>query len=292
MLILSRNRLCMAVLVLAPNLLHPQTQTQNEPAATVLAVVKDWASLAGNIGGWPDAVPPQVPVELIANVTASGNWIDLTLQCRYEDNSGCAYFLKHSLNRARRYTVITAPNQSETVVVSPVTQIGDCYEYSSSGTLSRSQAGNAAIAADAPDLFDTPPKLQTASPSEIAIVHAGLLHLGPQQVQSTSDIQVRKAQLEGETFFIAERHSTAKQQFGIVFAIGRIQQGQFKIARWNEQGGENGDTVESVLGVIRLKNGREFLLTTESDPEGHRFYVYGVKNGMLQMVFKGGGSSC
>ena len=77
-----------------------------------------------------------------------------------------------------------------------------------------------------------------------------------------------------------------------MFAIGKIEQRRFEILRWNEEGGEDGDTVETALGVIRLKGGRDFLVTTESDPEGQGFYAYGVIKGRLVIVFKGGGSGC
>lgn len=173
-----------------------------------------------------------------------------------------------------------------------MTKVGDCYDFSSSGTLSTFGIGGSAIASDHPEFFAASPVLQGASPAEITIVRAGLLSLGEKKVRKFEGVQVRKVQIQGHAYFIAERHSTAHRSLGIAFSIGRIEHGRFELIRWNDGGGEDGDTVESALGVIRLKSGREFLVTTESDPEGQRFYAYGIKGGRLQIVFKGGGSSC
>jgi hypothetical protein len=293
------KRLCSAALLLIPLVLNAQATTQgqssasiHEKQATLLAVVNDWAYKAGYTGGWHSAPPPNVPVELLAVVTASGDWIDPTLHCRVGDNTGCSEFLEQYLNRAKDYTILTSPGRGSTVHVELVDKLDDCYGFSSTGSLSSSVTGDAAIASDHPTLFDTSPTWQSTSRSEIAIVRAGLLRLGPKKVKEFDGVQVRKIQIDGQMYFVAERHSTAHRSSGIVFSIGRINQGHFYLLRWNEEGGEDGDTIESALGVIRLKNGREFLLTTESDPEGQRFYAYGIRNGRLQIVFRGGGSSC
>jgi hypothetical protein len=52
------------------------------------------------------------------------------------------------------------------------------------------------------------------------------------------------------------------------------------------------DESEQILGIIHLKSGRDFLLTTVSDPESHFFRIYGIRDGHLTLVFSGGGSSC
>jgi hypothetical protein len=291
--------LCFAALLAIPLGLHPQTATSIpsstsplESSATLLAVVKDWASEAGYTGGWPSAAPSRVPVELLAVVTASGKWIDPTLKCRDEDSTGCRRFLNLYLNRPKDYTVATSPGIGVAIHVAPVTKIGDCFNFSSSGTLNASAIGGSAIASDHPEFFEASPALQDASSAEITIVRTGLLSLGEKKVRGFEGILVRKVQIEGLAYFIAERRSTAHRSLGIVFSIGRIEHGRFELIRWNDEGGEDGDTVESVLGVIGLKSGHEFLVTTESDPEGQRFYAYGIKDGHLQIIFKGGGSSC
>jgi hypothetical protein len=49
---------------------------------------------------------------------------------------------------------------------------------------------------------------------------------------------------------------------------------------------------ELVLGTIHLKNGRDFLVTTVSEPESQSIRIYGLKDGKLTLVFSGGGASC
>jgi hypothetical protein len=75
----------------------------------LIAVVKDWGSVAGYTGGWLGAAAPRVPVELLAVVTAAGNWIDPTLKCGEENSSGCQEFLDLYLDRPKDYTILTSP---------------------------------------------------------------------------------------------------------------------------------------------------------------------------------------
>jgi hypothetical protein len=74
-----------------------------------------------------------------------------------------------------------------------------------------------------------------------------------------------------------------------VFAIGTMEQGRFHLLHWKEN---TEDEDERILGTIGLKSGREFLITTVTDPESQRFRVYGIRDGKLAMVYSGGGSSC
>jgi hypothetical protein len=41
-----------------------------------------------------------------------------------------------------------------------------------------------------------------------------------------------------------------------------------------------------------MKSGRDFLITTVSDPESQSFRVYGMVSGRLALIYSGGGSSC
>lgn len=290
-----------AILTLSMQI-HPQTDATIPPAAStqessaaLLAVVKNWGSLAGTVGAWPTAKAPRVPVEFLVVVTASGNWIDPTRHCssdNYGDEAGCKLFLNQYLNHPKTCTIVTSPGRGTTVRVKAVPELGDCYDFDSSGLLSAPGIGPTAIAADRPGLFTAAPAWQSVSPAERAIVRKGLLALGADKVRNFEGVRVRKVEIEGQTIFVAERHSSAQRQLGIVFALGRIVKGKYDLLRWNKNGGEDGDTVESALGVIRLKNGREFLITTESDPEGQKFYAYEIKDGRLQIVFQGGGSGC
>jgi hypothetical protein len=271
----------------------PSTPKKVEQRARLLAIAKNWESQAGNVGAWPVAAAPKVPVEFLAMLSESGHWSDPTALCTEGHGSECDLFLRNYVNYTTNYTVITEPGWGSKVAVSPVRKIGDCYEFPSEGLPNSYQFGETAVASDAPDLFVESPVIETASPREIKIVRSGLLRLGPARVKTIDGVSIHKFQLQGNDFFLAEHHySSERSESWIVFSIGRINQRRFEVLRWNPEGGEDGDTVESALGIIRLKTGQEFLLTTQSDPEGHTYYAYGIKNGRLEIVFKGGGSSC
>ena len=75
----------------------------------------------------------------------------------------------------------------------------------------------------------------------------------------------------------------------LIFAIGKMDDGRFQIIHRKEN---VDDEDEDVLGTVHLKNGRDFLVTTVSDPEGQWFRVYGVRNVRLIRVYSGGGASC
>jgi hypothetical protein len=249
--------------------------------------------LAGSVGGWPVAAAPKIPVEFLAVVSESGRWSDPTTLCGEERSSKCDVFLRKYVNYSAKYSVITKPGWGVDIAVRPVKEVDECYGFSSEGSPNSNQFGESGVASDAPDEFGQPQAMQSASSNEIRIVRSGLLRLGPSKVKTFEGVSVQKFQIQGKVFFIAQRHySKVRSESGIVFSIGGINQGRFELLRWNPGGGEDGDTVESALGVIQLKSGQEFLLTTESDPEGHRYYVYGLRNGRLEIVFKGGGSSC
>ncbi len=75
----------------------------------------------------------------------------------------------------------------------------------------------------------------------------------------------------------------------LIFAIGALDKGQFRLLHWKQN---TSDEDEVMLGTIHLTNGRDFLVTSVTDPEGQWFRVYGIQQGKLAMVYSGGGSSC
>jgi hypothetical protein len=70
---------------------------------------------------------------------------------------------------------------------------------------------------------------------------------------------------------------------------GRANCPKADVLHWKEN---TRDEEERLLGTIRLKRGREFLITVVTDPESHSFRVYGIRGGHLQLIYSGGGSSC
>lgn len=69
-----------------------------------------------------------------------------------------------------------------------------------------------------------------------------------------------------------------------------MKQGQFHLLAWQNE--TNSDENEQILGVIHLTSGRDFLVNTVSDPESQYFRIYGIRDGQLKLIFKGGGGGC
>ena len=121
----------------------------------------------------------------------------------------------------------------------------------------------------------------------------------PSKLDSTVELRIYKVQLEEKSFFVVQRafqdfasdpkYDTGKGAMKFIFAIGSQENGRFQVLYWKD---DIEDEKEQVLGTIHLKSGRDFLITTISDPESQIFHVYGMRNGKLSLVYSGGGSSC
>jgi len=119
--------------------------------------------------------------------------------------------------------------------------------------------------------------------------------LAPSKLDPTLHLRFYSLQLEGKDLIVLQ-WSTAdfidkpqERSVKRIFAIGTLSQGHFNLLHWKQN---TEDEDERILGTLRLKNGREFLVTTACDPESQRFRVYGIRDGKLTMVYEGGGSSC
>jgi len=58
-----------------------------------------------------------------------------------------------------------------------------------------------------------------------------------------------------------------------------MDQGGFRVLHWKRNSEQRED--ERVLGTIHLQSGRDFLVTSVSDPESRSFRVYGIRDGCL-----------
>jgi hypothetical protein len=95
----------------------------------------------------------------------------------------------------------------------------------------------------------------------------------------------------GQDLVLVQRNDAepADKSFKLIFAIGTADGGQFHLLHWKQN---TDDEDEFVLGTVHLTKGRDFLITTVTDPEGQWFRVYGIRQGKLAMLYSGGGSSC
>jgi len=286
----GRILLCRSFIVLALSVSAQQMQ-QADSSVMIMAVSRDLYGFSGGIGPGRRGKPGTLDTEAVARVTGSGEW--QALPCKSGTGEGCKRFAREYLAKRHTYTVISADGMGATVNSAPVS-LSECYGYSGPGTYMGAVISNSAIAASSADLFESGVALGRVTPSEVPAIRKALRPLIPKQLDSIDDLRIMHLQLEGMGLLIVQRayadnidpnNFTRKY----IFMIGRIEQGRFHVLHRKQN---VDDENQQVLGTIRMKNGREFLITTVSDPESQSFRIYGIRDGKLALVFSGGGSSC
>ena len=68
-----------------------------------------------------------------------------------------------------------------------------------------------------------------------------------------------------------------------------MEQERFHLLFWKES---TSDENELIVGTIRLKNGMDFLVNEVSDPETYSYRIYGIREGKVALIFRGGGGGC
>jgi hypothetical protein len=265
--------------------------------AMLAAVSRDGDLVTGGIGPGRQLKLGHAYVEPIAYLTDSGKWESLPCGAGREGTpstlKGCEQFGRQYLSKPHTYIVISADGEGATVH-SAQTKLNECFDYTANGTYSGVAITRSAIAASNPDYFshvDAPIILQRNAAKPMLQALAAFI---PTKLSSLEGLKVISLRLEDHDLIIAKREfadlpKTIKVDERLyVFAIGTMEGKRFRVLHWEN----SGDSVEGILGVIRLKNGYDFLITSVRDPEGQWFRVYGMENGKLTLVFSGGGSSC
>jgi hypothetical protein len=275
---------------------QPSPMEPSKKRAMLAAISRDSALVTGGIGPGRQSKPGQAYVEPIAYLTDTGRWQSLPCGAGREgiQPKGCEQFGRQYLNKPHAYTVISADGEG-TVVRSASVQLSECGNYTANGTYTGAAITRMAIAASNPDFFshiDAPMALQREAAEPILQALATLV---PKRLDSTKWLKVISLRLEGYDLIVVKREfgdlpETANvSERGFIFSVGTVDNGRFRVQYWKEN---SNDEEECILGVIRLNNGRDFLITSVSDPEGHWFRVYGIRNGQLSLIFSGGGWSC
>jgi hypothetical protein len=268
---------------------QPSPPASQDADIMLAAVSRDQSMLSGGIASSKWTGRGTVVVEPLARMTPLGQWVDLP--CSSKNQKNCLKFARDYLSKVHLYTVVSADGKGATIHSAPTT-LSECYDYSGTGTYSGAPITKSAIAASSADFFaeSTPP--QPLDQEETATLRKALAMLTPKKLDSTMDLRFFRLRLEGQDMFVVQRafaDMTAHGTGRFIFTIGTMDQSRFQILHWNQN---TEDEEESVLGTIRLKSGREFLVTVVSDPESHFFRVYGVRAGRLALIYSGGGSSC
>jgi hypothetical protein len=235
-------------------------------------------------------------VEPLARLTPSGEW--RSLPC-FADRDGknsadqqnaCSQFEKEYLSKPHIYTVVSAEGRGATINAAPV-RLSECFDYTGKGTYSGAEIRMPAIAASSTDFFSDSPPPQLLHDAAAMPVLKAFAAAVPGGLDSSSNLTVFSLRLEGQDLALVQRNYSepAGKSFKLIFAIGTADRGQFHLLHWKQN---TDDEDESVLGTVHLTNGRDFLITTVTDPEGQWFRVYSIRQGKLAMVYSGGGSSC
>lgn len=267
------------------------TTSSNDADVMVAAVSRDSSILTGGIGPGIWTGRGTVYVEPLGYITQSGEW--KALPCSKDWPKTCPKFAREYLSKPHTYTVVSADGQGAMIQAAPTT-LSECRDYTGPGTYTGASIANSAIAASSTDLFAEASPLRHLSAEEARPIRNELGKLVPHKLDSIRRIRGFSLHLEGQEYFLAQRSYTdraahANADYDFVFTIGTMDQGRFHILHWKKN---TEDEEERVLGTIHLKSGREFLITTVSDPESQWFRVYGIRDGHLALIYEGGGSSC
>lgn len=260
----------------------------------MLVAVSHDARMLG-LGSEKENAKGTVFVEALARLTSSGEWQGLPC---FADRDGkkyaatqqedCSKFGRAYLSKPHSYTVVSADGRGATVSAQPV-ELDECLSYTEEGTYSGASITTSAIGASSGDFFSDGLGPQLLSGTEARLVLKAFAAAVPGGLDSISHLKAFSLRLEGQELILVQSAYVEPPASKLIFAIGKMHQNIFQILRWKEN---LGDEDEVVVGAVHLTNGRDFLITSVTDPEGQWFRVYGVRGRKLVMVYSGGGSSC
>lgn len=281
--------LCASVLALSQQ--HMPTPPQ-DAGVMLAAVSRDDSMLEGGISSGRWTGKGSVFVEPLARLTQSGEW--QSIPCDENQQNACRKFEREYLKKPHDYFVVSADGKGATVRAAP-TSLGDCFEYSGTGSYSGVNIARSAIAASSTDFFGDSPPPQPLRNAEAKPILNALAALVPWRLDSRLYLRLFSLRFEGRDLILVQRsfsdYATKPEadMLKLIFAIGTMERGRFHVLHWKRN---IEDEDERVLGTVHLKSGRDFLITTVSDPESQQFRVYGIRDGKLVIVYSGGGSSC
>jgi hypothetical protein len=287
---------CWRWLVLAlPLVASPQTTAANPESASVVlaAVSRDDSMFVGGIGTGRRTRAGVVSIEPFARITASGKWMQIPCNFNIHDyHRPCDRFGVDYLSKRHTYTTLGAVGKGVTITAEPA-KLDECWAYTGKGTYAGGVIPSAEIAASSAEFFMDASAIKALSQDKTSVVRKALsaAEIGGNAARYMRYVSVPLEGYEvvvGEQSFADYVSRPEVDSLHSVFVIGTMEPKQFKIGYVKKEEDEN----ERVVGSIRLKSGRDFLITTVSDPESQRFRVYGIRGGAVKLVFEGGGASC
>jgi hypothetical protein len=292
--------LALAAFASMPAFAAPQASTVAPQSGIMLAAVsRDGSVLTGGISTGIRTPQGIADVEQIAWITPSGLWQDLP--CNYHwvteaDIARCRSFGDSYLGQFHSYTVISADGYGGHVQSTPA-RLTSCASFTTRGIYSGKPIERTAIASSDPSAFLPSQPVNPVSGLHYQQILAAFAAASPIRLNTLAGIRLYRTQWNGKNIILVERsftdfssaNPTVVPNIRLLFAVGEFIQGKFHILFWKQN---TVDDNEQVLGTITLKSGKEFLITSVNDPEAQFFRVYAMRNGKIEMIFSGGGSSC
>ena len=280
---------CVSASILAQ---EPVPTPSQEGDVMLAAVSRDQYMFSGGIGPSKWTGRGTVAVEPLARLTPSGEW--KSLPCAAKNAKNCVKFAREYLSKPHTYTVVSGDGQGAMIHAAPAT-LSECNGYTGTGTYTDGNIAKSAIAASSTDFFADSASPQLLGNAEAKPILKALDAFISERLGSTLYLRFYTMRLGDQDLIVVQRtfaDYVGKPEEGsltLVFAIGTMEHGRLHVLRWKR---DVTDEEEQLVGTIRLKSGRDFLITTVSDPESQTFRVYGILDGHLKLVYSGGGSSC
>jgi len=271
---------------------------EQSDSVMVVAISRDSSILTGGIGPGQWTGRGTAYAEPIARLTQSGKWIDIPCgiaqEAHKESQRECRKFAREYLSKPQDYTVESTDGHGAMVHAAPST-LDECFEYRGTATYSAAVISNSAIAASFNDFFSDIASPQLIGKTDAVPILKALGAFVPKKLDSLQNLKLSRVNLENQSLVIVQRTYAQRERAKggdlskFIFAIGKMETGRFTLLHWKMN---TDDEDERIVGTIRLKSGRDFLITSVSDPESQYFRIYGIRDGKLALVYSGGGAAC
>jgi hypothetical protein len=301
---MNRFWVCLLCTIPVVSLAQPPKTVSSvqEKDEMIVAVSRKSDVLSGGIGiGPPTNKDEEVSVEPIAWLTPAGDW--KAIRCDWNHPKECRAFNTNYLKKPHTYTVVSADGRGAKIDVdqmrlTPADDLQDCFGYGGKGTTSGISNADTAIASSSiePFIDGEPARLLSGQAAEQ--IRKSLASLIPAKLDSLIHLRFYSLRIEGMDLIVVQRAykdyapvsgRDPQQAMNLIFAIGTMQDGHFHLLFWKKN---TQDESEQLLGLVHLKNGKNYLVNTVSDPESQFFRIYGIKDGKLALIFSGGGGGC
>jgi hypothetical protein len=268
----------------------------------VVGVAHDDSVLAGGISSGGPMAPGKVAIEPIAWLNPAGEWKKMS--CDDSDGPGlsqaCKNFDREYLNKPHDYTVVSADGKGAVVHVDRMAIDDECFGIGGQGTFSGGPIRFGAVAAESAGIFTEGASARRLADQEAEPVRKAFATAAGNKLDSMKELRVYSIRMEGQSLFVIQRayqdyaskpdyQPPNGSNFDEIFAIGTMKEGRFQLLFWKEN---TGDDNEQILGLIHVKNGRDFLVSSSNNPEGNSFRVYGIRDGKVTLILEGGGGEC